>query len=137
MSKSKGVWRHVILSVNDTNATIECRACGPDTEYWIQITKKGPRLRCANGKREQRRKRTLGNGIIFTEAEKFEYLKRQGGKCAICLKEIDMKAYVDHDHATGRVRGLLCGLCNSAIGMLKDDPARIRRAADYVEKGGI
>lgn len=40
---------------------------------------------------------------------------------------------VDHCHNTGLVRGLLCHNCNRALGLLKDDPALMRRLADYVE----
>lgn len=59
-------------------------------------------------------------------------LERQEGRCAVCLDEA--KLCVDHDHKTGKVRGLLCSHCNTAIGHLRDDPSRIRRAADYLEE---
>lgn len=39
---------------------------------------------------------------------------------------------IDHDHATGRVRGILCGSCNRALGLLQDSPELMRRAAEYV-----
>jgi len=41
--------------------------------------------------------------------------------------------HVDHCHQTGRVRGVLCFNCNSAIGKLGDDPDAVRRAAAYLE----
>ncbi|MFJ7135810.1 endonuclease domain-containing protein [Streptomyces fungicidicus] len=41
--------------------------------------------------------------------------------------------YVDHCHGAGRVRGVLCFNCNSAIGKLGDDPDAVRRAAAYLE----
>nr|WP_277036195.1 endonuclease VII domain-containing protein [Actinacidiphila oryziradicis] len=41
--------------------------------------------------------------------------------------------HVDHDHETGRVRGVLCFSCDAALGQSKDRPDAIRRAADYVE----
>jgi hypothetical protein len=54
----------------------------------------------------------------------------QRGLCAICS---NAKAeHVDHDHETGRVRGVLCPGCNTGMGQLKDDPATLRRAADYL-----
>lgn len=59
-------------------------------------------------------------------------LEQQGGKCAICGN--DTRLEVDHCHDTGRVRGLLCGGCNRGIGMFGDAPARMRAAADYIER---
>lgn len=61
-------------------------------------------------------------------------LEQQGGKCAICAQPDEGRALaVDHCHTTGRVRGLLCLACNTAIGKLRDDPELIRRAAEYIE----
>ncbi len=69
-----------------------------------------------------------------------EYERRyaeQGGVCAICLRATGRakRLSVDHDHRTGRVRGLLCGPCNQLIGRLGADA--LRRAAEYLEKGGV
>ncbi len=41
---------------------------------------------------------------------------------------------IDHCHSTGAIRGLLCSNCNTAIGLLSDNPEIIRKAADYLEK---
>lgn len=59
----------------------------------------------------------------------------QNYECPIChrgLDELDHGLVVDHDHETGKVRALLCGNCNTALGLLGDDVARIERAATYV-----
>lgn len=72
----------------------------------------------------------------------------QGYVCAICLqpeREVDYRTgnvkalAVDHDHTTGQVRGLLCFLCNTAIGKLGHSAVRLRRAAAYMEalEGGV
>jgi len=61
---------------------------------------------------------------------------RQDGKCAVCGQaERTARNHllsVDHDHITGRFRGLLCSHCNRAIGLLGDDPAILQTAARYV-----
>ena len=65
-------------------------------------------------------------------------LQMQNGVCAICGKvNPDGKALaVDHDHITGRVRGLLCAKCNWAIGNFGDNSKMLKRAFEYLEKGG-
>lgn len=60
--------------------------------------------------------------------------EKQKGFCAICEEVLDKNKYrIDHDHASGKVRGLLCSSCNAAIGLLKDSPEIISNAARYVE----
>lgn len=56
----------------------------------------------------------------------------QGGNCAICLTPPKRWFAIDHDHATGKVRGLLCTNCNTGIGMLKDDLEVLHRAQVYL-----
>ncbi len=60
-----------------------------------------------------------------------ELLMRQGGACAICRGTLK-KLHVDHDHQTGRVRGLLCNCCNVGLGMFRDDVAALRGAIAYL-----
>ena len=60
-------------------------------------------------------------------------LEAQQHRCPICLALLTKDIHVDHCHETGRVRGLVHGGCNLALGHLKDDPARCRRAAAYLE----
>ena len=62
-------------------------------------------------------------------------LAEQGGVCAVCSRPPTpgISLHVDHDHGTGRIRGLLCFRCNNALGDLEDDPALLRAAAHYLE----
>ena len=76
-------------------------------------------------------------GIGITEYNLI--LKQQGGSCAICNSR-DTKVswsnnlHVDHDHNTGKIRGLLCQPCNVSLGKMNDSPSLLRKAADYIEK---
>ena len=54
----------------------------------------------------------------------------QDFKCAICGS--DGPLVVDHNHKTNKVRGLLCATCNSGVGLLKDSPKVLKRAAEYI-----
>jgi hypothetical protein len=67
-------------------------------------------------------------GITAEEADAM--FERQGGLCAICRAA--PAKHVDHDHATGAVRALLCFNCNGGLGQFKDDPDLLKAAADYV-----
>lgn len=62
---------------------------------------------------------------------------RQGRACAICRRSTDWWDLVfDHNHASGRFRGLLCGTCNTGIGLLGDSPETLRLAVSYLQKQG-
>lgn len=64
-------------------------------------------------------------------------LAAQGDGCAICTEAVNPDANslaVDHCHATGKVRGVLCGRCNKALGLFRDDPALLKRAVIYLGK---
>jgi hypothetical protein len=68
--------------------------------------------------------------------EDFENLwDAQNGLCAICSIPLGegYRCHIDHNHATNKIRGLLCKACNNGIGFLKDDPALLRKAAIYIE----
>ena len=84
-------------------------------------------------RREQERIRRLSRKYQTTEAEMAAVIARHT-VCAICEKP--GKLGVDHDHATGRVRGLLCRSCNLLLGVYEQDPAFFlafgERAAAYV-----
>jgi hypothetical protein len=67
---------------------------------------------------------------------KISRLGAQGYKCAnqVCLKPVDVTSgHQDHDHKTGEKRGVLCGPCNHALGLLKDNANVVRGLATYRE----
>jgi hypothetical protein len=67
-----------------------------------------------------------------------QMLLDQGGGCAICGSEEEGRGkeflHVDHDHKTGKVRGLLCFGCNSGIGHLREDTEIMHSAIHYIER---
>lgn len=127
-----------------------CKTCEVEklvTEYQKDITKKD-HLRpyckeCTSKRRKQLlsketiRQRNLeknfGKGALDVYKKLFE---EQGGVCAICSTPENGRysnLSIDHNHDTNEIRGLLCNNCNRGIGLLKDNPKLMRKAANYVE----
>ena len=74
----------------------------------------------------------------ITQSAYDDLLSEQERKCAICSRLLDSSsrdntACVDHNHSTGKVRGLLCRPCNQAIGNFQDNPELCRIGAKYLE----
>ncbi len=91
------------------------------------------RINCADKIRCGKLKSAFG----ITLAEYEERLAGQNGLCAICQRPqgIDKRRFaVDHCHSTGRIRGLLCIRCNSALGNFKDSKTLLTLALNYLEK---
>lgn len=83
-----------------------------------------------NRKRSAELKIKSRYGLTFDQVEAMR--AAQGGACAVCKRL--RKLVVDHDHVTGKVRGLLCNGCNTVLGKMGDDPAMLRAAAAYLER---
>ncbi len=106
------------------------------------LSRRGPNYHPDRLERQVRSTRASRYGLSGPAYD--ELLKAQGGVCAIC-KQPERVALnpgdkphslaVDHDHATLKVRGLLCRACNVGLGNFADDPALLRTAADYLERG--
>lgn len=72
-------------------------------------------------------------GLTWREAlERWdEFFVSQAGQCAMCPKTLNL--HVDHDHKTGKVRGLLCNTCNRGLGMLNDDANLLSKGIIYLK----
>ena len=117
-----------------------CKKCKSEIDR--EYHKRNPSKRADNSRKwaltnkdkilEIHRKRKYG----MTPDDYNTMLDKQNGGCAICGNRcLTFKALsVDHDHETGTVRGLLCNACNISLGKMKDSPALLRKAADYLEK---
>lgn len=115
-----------------------CRACRKLYKYPARSDNvcscgvfTGRSTRCRECNRDSYLKREFG----ISKADYELILARQAGVCAICEKpESEGRSLaVDHDHATGVIRGLLCRKCNTAIGQLGDSADALRRALAYLE----
>ena len=96
------------------------------------------RLRWAASDRKRKRQPYSRTQLLQSygmSTEDYDMLSaRQGGACAICRRQPAAPLCVDHCHATGKVRGLLCRTCNSAIGFLRDDEALVAAALAYLRQ---
>lgn len=91
---------------------------------------KAREYRIAN-KAKLREKKWAKQGIDITYSQYLSLLKNQDNKCYICRNESEALV-VDHNHETGAVRGLLCSKCNLGLGNFDDNPARLKRAVQYL-----
>jgi len=73
----------------------------------------------------------IKNRYNLTSEQYYKLFKIQNNKCLICKKKT--KLVIDHDHKTGKFRGLLCRECNLGIGLLKDNVTILKMAIKYLE----
>lgn len=115
-----------------------CKDCEPGSKRPAGY----PGPRCATHHRLFKRSRKEANHdrvvVQVYGLEPGEYAKiyeKQGGVCYICrrAKGTTKKLAVDHNHKTGRVRGLLCGPCNRYLGYVHDSQAAYARGVAYLE----
>lgn len=129
--------------LRDAHGRKECTICRrwQDEECFAALkhTSDGLNYQCRECRQEYLWMRNYG----ITREDYNRMLAEQVGKCAICggdpeggrASRLPVAAFhVDHDHETGKVRGLLCAHCNTGLGKFKDDPARMRAAAGYLER---
>ncbi len=111
-----------------------CKNC--DTEARQKWADQNPE-RSYNSARGRQLKHKYGISLLEYE----QMLAEQGGKCYLCGatenstggERKDWNFAVDHNHTTGKVRGLLCNNCNRGLGLFRDNPELLRKAAEYVE----
>ena len=91
----------------------------------------------------QRKNAALKANFNMTLEEYNQMLLNQNNLCAICRmrfnleqnrKEMEKKACVDHNHQTGKIRGLICNSCNTGLGRFKDNIDLLREAIKYLEE---
>jgi hypothetical protein len=127
---------------------VECPNCGETDRSKFYVNKKGYKATsvCRECHKKQcmvrwhsrtpiEKQATRVKSMYGITAEEYKFMHQlQQGKCAICNEEPKTKRglHVDHDHKTGKVRGLLCHGCNVALGSFKEDVALLNKAIEYI-----
>jgi hypothetical protein len=119
-----------------------CKNCGSTLKY------KNSRhcVACTITHMNQWRKTPKGKSYFQTANREKRYglsendfnrmLVQQNHKCSICYNALT-HPHVDHDHITGKVRGVLCGKCNKGLGFFSDNVTLLRSAITYLEEEHI
>lgn len=144
---------HQLSDINEAAERGVCSICGPTQIVWRDYQKGGGRwgcvvMRSTMGRTAYKWSDDYKRAICpfcnhwhrwdrdQGKACRQKLIERDGDHCAVCKEEFTEKntPRVDHDHTTGKVRGMLCRNCNVALGLLKDDKQRVRALLVYVEK---
>jgi len=111
----------------------DCKLCNAmaKAKRWAELDEK---------ERQRRNKKLrLKYQYGISPEEYDELVKNQDGKCYLCGIEENYNGkplYVDHCHTSGKIRKLLCQHCNSGLGMFRDNPELLEKAAEYVREHG-
>lgn len=128
-SRSKKAW---CADCRELKTCPMCLKTMPRATHFRQLKNKPNMAYCFDCQREYNREHKYKNLYQLTVPEYEAMSIKQGAKCYLCGKQ--SKLVIDHSHLTGKVRHLLCDLCNRGLGYFKDNPAVLRAAADYVEE---
>ena len=107
----------------------QCKACRKEYDQGYHAENREKHL-------ESMRKTAYARRYKMTVEEYNALFEAQGYICAICGASKgwqNKRLAVDHNHASGEVRGLLCDRCNTVIGKMEDNPDLLRKAASYLE----
>lgn len=110
----------MLTDVNTITMKATCKKCGR-----VDIILRGQWTVCYNARRDQDRN---PHGLTLTGAANYVALV---GACELCDSELGLG--VDHNHETKQVRGILCRNCNMALGLLEEDPVRMKNMIEYLE----
>lgn len=128
----------------------QCKECRAEKQrsYWAGLPDEIKKTRQAKSESQKKyaqknsekiklmsRKSELKRKFNITIEDYNDMLKTQNNVCAICLNKCNTgnNLAVDHDHVSGKVRGLLCKNCNTAIGLLKENSDTLKQAINYLE----
>lgn len=111
-----------------------CSKCGEST---VGNSYNSNRTRCKRCRNDAQKDSLYFRKYGVTPEMYQEMLDLQGGGCAICRKEPTpprRRLCIDHDHQTGKVRGLICNDCNRGLGLLGDNLKELMKTVRYLEE---
>lgn len=110
----------------------KCKKCAiQKTRDWqVKNPEKYAALIERNLKVREPRRRADRYGLTVDELN--DMIEKAGGRCNICKRERQLR--VDHDHVTGKVRGLLCHGCNTSLGAFEDNVDHLLAAVEYLKR---
>lgn len=132
----------------------QCRVCQvtqPSTQFYKRARSKdglqSTCKKCMNKASYNSRRKTYGDPVKTLKRKQRQLQRKYGltaeeydglldvadGRCPICRKET-RKLVVDHDHTTGKVRGLICAGCNTGLGFFEDSVDSLTNAILYLER---
>ena len=122
----------------------ECGVTDP-TKFYPGPASECKKCTCARtskrtkGRTDLHRKRHLHRAYDFTPEKYESEFEKQNGLCAMCGKppdptDLQKRLVVDHDHKTGKFRGLIHGRCNAVLGYAKDNPEILLVGAVYINR---
>lgn len=141
LKKCRKCKKYKYISLYDNVADVFCTKCRVSS---IKVVKKPPKLRRSDGEFKwsgltgsslYSRSRMLYVNYGITLENYNEMLILQDYKCKICKRhksEFIKPLAVDHCHDSGKIRGLLCGACNIALGLFRDNEKSLKEAIKYL-----
>jgi hypothetical protein len=117
------ICKHIECAKTIIESISYCRTCWQ--EYGPNWYARHPKKRREESWRKQ--------GINLTYPQFLEMLLTQNYQCKICRVSIDTSANVDHNHETGKLRGILCHRCNKAIGLFSESISVLESALAYMK----
>lgn len=111
-----------------------CKHYKNESEFYNNKNSKSSICKSCSHDRSKNYNKNIGRykkyGITKVEFE--EILNKQKNKCAICKNDLKKEIHIDHSHNTGKVRGVLCGICNKGLGQFKDNIQNLKNAIKYL-----
>lgn len=116
----------------------QARKVNKSTNRIASDKRRQDRFRMSN--KDKLKDKSLVKAYGITLEEYRGTLNNQGGGCAVCTSTTSRGGRalaIDHDHNTGKIRGILCSDCNTALGLLKDSPELLAKATAYLLKQSV